>query len=52
MCTVFCVNNTVRTVGVLAVNSGNYFLQAIHVLGALVGYMFVVPFCKGVRLLR
>jgi hypothetical protein len=35
LCAVFCVNNTVRTAGVLALNSGNYFLQVIHVLGAL-----------------
>ena len=32
-----CVNNTARTAGVLALESGNYFLQAILVLGACLG---------------
>ena len=51
LCTVFCVKNTARTVGVSALNSGSYFLHSIHVLGALVGggggHIFVASFCTG-----
>ena len=52
LCTVFCVNNTTRTVGILGLNSGGHFLQAIHVLGAFFwggggGHIFVASFCKG-----